>query len=307
MKINVRMEGGLGDHLLANRFIPAILEKYPEAKIKLFSDTENNPRSMEFLLDCFPNFYKRGAEVIKERKNKEFYINSQFGKENWPASILNQKDNVINEMINNCDKFYDLHIDGLNWTRHDYDWLRYYYFFTRPNLNFEKKYNFEYIFAHLFSRPDSVYSLNQQYVINLLKELSNKQKIVVLVEDKLKDYYSQILDNENIIIDTSDSLIEIFGLASDCKCFIGIDSGIRYMPYHFGKPTFVFSAYCKQYGEIIPSHLIRWLLNSKNVLPMHTEINTVCNLLNNCCLNPAYSLFPEISEKIENYIVDRIL
>jgi hypothetical protein len=45
----------------------------------------------------------------------------------------------------------------------------------------------------------------------------------------------------------------------------------------------------------------------KNILPMHTDANAVCNLLNNCCLNPAYSLFPEISEKIENYIVDRIL
>ena len=27
MKISVRMEGGLGDHLLANRFVPAILDK----------------------------------------------------------------------------------------------------------------------------------------------------------------------------------------------------------------------------------------------------------------------------------------
>jgi len=307
MKINVRLEGGLGDHLLGNRFVPAILDKYPNAEIKLFSDTENNLRSLEFLLKCFPNFYKRGGEVIKERKNKEFIINSQFGTENLPAHISNQKDEVVENMINNCDKFYDLHIDGLKWSKTDFEWLRYYYFFPKPQFEIIEKYKFKYILAHLYSRPDSSYSLDKEYVINLLLKLSEKQKVVILIEEKHKDYYNNLFNNDNIIIDTSGDLIDVFNLAANCSAFIGIDSGIRYMPYHFGKPTFVFSNSCKKYGEIMHSHLIRWLLFPKNVLPMHTDINAVCSLLNNCCLNPVYSLFPEISEKIENYIVDRIL
>ena len=307
MKINIRLEGGLGDHLLGNRFVPAILEKYPDAKIKVFSDTENNPRSLELLLKCFPDFYKRGGEVIKERKNKEFTVTSQFGVENWPSCFLNQKDETIQEMVHNCDKFFDLHIDGLKWMHEDFDWLRYYYFFPKPQFEITKKYEYKYILAHLYSRPDSPYSLDQGYVINLLSKLSGKQKVVVLIEEKYKEYYSELFDNENIQIDTSGDLMDVFNLAANCSAFIGIDSGIRYMPYHFSKPTFVFSAYCGQYGQVIPSHLIRWLLNSKNVLPMHTEINAVCNLLNNCCSNPAYALFPDIPEKIENYIVERIL
>ena len=307
MKINVRLEGGLGDHLLGNRFIPAILDKYPNAEIKLFSDTENNSRSLEFLLKCFPNFYKRGGEVIKERKNKEFIINSKFGSENWPAHLLNQKDEVFKNMINDCDKFYDLHIDGLKWIHEDFDWLRYYYFFSKPKFKIAEKYKFKYILAHLYSRPDSSHSLDKEYVINLILKLSEKQKVVILIEEKYKDYYINLFNNDNVIIDTSGDLIEVFSLAANCSAFIGIDSGIRYMPYHFGKPTFVFSNSCEKYGEIMPSHLIRWLLFPKNILPMHTDANAVCNLLNNCCLNLAYSLFPEIPEKIENYIVDRIL
>lgn len=306
MKINIRLEGGLGDHLLGNRFVPAILEKYPDAEIKVFSDTENNPRSLDLLLKCFPDFYKRGGEVIKERKNKEFTIASQFGVENWPSCFLNQKDETIQEMVHNCDKFFDLHIDGLKWMNKDFDWLRYYYFFPKPQLDGKNKYG-KYILAHLFSRPDSVYSLDKTYVMDLLSKLSIKQKVVVLIEEKYKDYYSDLIDNDNVIIDSSDSLIDVFNLAANCIAFIGIDSGIRYMPYHFSKPAFVFSAYCQQYGSIIPSHLIRWLIYPKNVLPMHTDINAVCNLLSNVCSSPAYALFPEIPEKIENHIVDRIL
>ena len=307
MKINVRLEGGLGDHLLGNRFIPAILEKYPNAQIKAFSDTENNPRSLDLILKGFPDFYKRGGEVIKERKNKQFNVTSQFGTENWPSCFLNQKDETIQEMVYGCDKFFDLHIDGLKWMSEDFDWLRYYYFFSKPQFKITNKYKYKYILAHLYSRPDSPYSLHKDYVINLLSKLSEKQKVVVLIEEKYKDYYSDLFYNYNIEIDTSGDLIDVFNLAANCSSFVGIDSGIRYMPYHFGKPTFVFSAYCKQYGEVIPSHLIRWLLHAKNVLPMHTEVDAVCNLLNNCCLNSAYALFPEIPEKIENYIVDRIL
>ena len=307
MKINVRLEGGLGDHLLGNRFIPAILEKYPNAEIKAFSDTENNPRSLDLILKCFPNFYKRGGEVIKERKNKEFIVTSQFGTENWPSCISNQKDDTIQKMVNECDKFFDLCIDSLKWINKDFDWLRYYYFFSKPQIETTSKYKFNYILTHLYARPDSPYCLDKKYVIELLSKLSEKQKVVVLVEEKYKDYYSELFNNYHIEIDTSNDLMEIFNLAANCSAFIGMDSGIRYMPYHFSKPTFVFSSSCKQYGHLLPSHSIRWLLNARNVLPMHTEINAVCNLLNNCCSNPVYSLFAEIPEKIENYIVDRIL
>ena len=156
MNINIRMEGGLGDHLVANRFVPGILDKYPEANIKIFSDTEGNDRSLKILLKMFKSFYIREGEVIPSRLNKTHYIHTKFGTENFPAHINNQTPETMGKMMD-CDKFYDLHIDGLNWLNHDYDWLRYFYFFPKPHIKFNPLYDFEYIMAHLYARPDSPY------------------------------------------------------------------------------------------------------------------------------------------------------
>jgi hypothetical protein len=305
MKINIRMEGGLGDHLLANRFVPAILDKYPEAQIKIFSDTENNPRSLDLLLNTFPSFYNRGGEVIKSRKNKEFTITSQFGPENYPSSIDNQTDEIKQIMINECDKFYDLHIDSLRWLDHDYDWFRYYYFFPKPQKTYANIYESSYVMTHLYSRPNSPYNLDKQYSINLLKQLSQVLKVVVVIEEQYKDYYQELFDNNNIIINTASSIDEIFSIASHCSCFFGIDSGIRYIPYHFGKPTFVFSKYCSSYGNVAYSHLVRWLIYKQYVLPMHIDIDIISKIVYNINSNQAYSLFPEIPDSIDQYIVRR--
>ena len=53
-KILVRGEGGLGDCLLANRFIPAIKEKHPNSEITFALD---NDRGETFQLDVLSHFY----------------------------------------------------------------------------------------------------------------------------------------------------------------------------------------------------------------------------------------------------------
>jgi hypothetical protein len=304
MNINIRMEGGLGDHLLANRFAPAILDKHPSAKIKIFSDTEGNNRSLNALLDLFPDFYIRGGEVIQERSNKTYPISTQFGIENYPAHIDNQKLEILNRMMD-CDKFYDLHIDGLHWLNYDYDWLRYFYFFPKPHKEFSPIYDFKYIMTHLYSRPDSAYNLDKHYVIRLLQEISKIDKVVVITEEQYKNYYEDIFNNSNIIINTTNNLSELFAIASGCSSFIGIDSGIRYIPYHFSKPTFVFSKYCYEYGNVAYSHLIRWLIFNKSVFPISISVDTVSKILYNIHTDKTYGLFPEILTDINQYIVKR--
>lgn len=299
------MEGGLGDHLVANRFVPAILERHPSAKIKIFSDTEGNNRSLDTILNLFGSFYVRGGEVIQERLNKEYLITTQFGTENYPADINNQKPEILQKMMD-CDQFYDLHVDGLHWLNHDYDWLRYFYHFPKPHKNLNTKiYNHPYIMTHLYARPDSPYNLDKNYTIKLLSKLSTISKIIVITEDKYSNYYDELLSNPNIIINTTSNIEDIFNIASQSYAFIGIDSGIRYIPYHYSKPTFVFSKYCSTYGNVAYSHLIRWLIFEKYVLPMHTDIDVVSKILYNTVYNRANHLFPEILEKIENYIVQR--
>jgi hypothetical protein len=307
MNIAVRLEGGLGDHLLGNRFIHAIKDKYPSSNLHVFSDTENNPNSINVLKALFPNIYNN-TTVVGQRKDKNYKINSMFGEESYPAHIDNLPDDAL-QAIKNCDIFYDLHIDGLKWLNYDFDWLRYYHFFPRPQIDLKQKYNEKYIMAHLYARPDSPYNLDQRYVIDLLTKLSQikDQKIVVVTMEQHKDYYQDLFNNPNIIIDTADNVFEIFQIAAGCSAFIGIDSGIRYIPYHFSKPTFVFSKYCSQYGLVAPSHLIRWLIFEKNVFPIGFDINLVTDVLSNCIKNPASQIFPQYTNGVEMVVVDRKL
>lgn len=307
MNISIRLEGGLGDHLLGNRFISAILDANPGGNLSIFSDTDGNSKSIEILKKLFPGTYKN-SYCIEKRKSQIFSINTIFGKENYPAHLSNLPDDFL-QQIQQSDKFYDLHIDSLKWLNYDFDWLRYYYFFPKPQIKIKQKYSGKYIMAHLYSRPDSPYNLDKTYVIDLLNKLSKIKdcKIVVVTMEEHKDYYTDLLNNENIIIDTSDNVLDIFEIASACSAFIGIDSGIRYIPYHFSKPVFVFSKYCDRYGSVAPSHLIRWLIFEKNVLPINLDTQLVSNILINCITNPAGQLFPQYINDINRVVVDRKL
>jgi len=307
MNIGIRLEGGLGDHLLGNRFLHAIKDKYPNSNLYIYSDTENNSNSLNILRSLYPSIYKYDtSEVIKFRKDKNYKIHTKFGEETYPADISNLPDEIT-EKIKTYDRFYDLHIDGLKWLNYDFDWFRYYYFFPKPEININKKYNEKYIMAHFYSRPDSPYNLDQTYIIDLLTELSKYIKIVVLTLEEHKDYYKNLFNNQNIIIDTASNLLEVFQIASGCELFIGIDSGIRYIPYHFSKPTFVFSKYCSKYGSVAPSHLIRWLIFEKNVFPINFNIEIVTAIISNILNNPASQLFPEYVNGIDSAIVNRFL
>jgi ADP-heptose:LPS heptosyltransferase len=303
--IAIRMEGGLGDHLLANRFVHAIKDKHLKSELHFFSDTEDNPKSIDVLKYLFPSIYKN-CTVVGKRINPNYKINSIFGEETYPAYINNLPEETL-KIIKSYDKFYDLHIDGLRWAKSDFDWLRYYYFFPQPEISLSSPYEEPYIMAHLYSRPDSPYNLEQWYTISLLKKLAEKNKIIIITTEEHKNIYVDIFNNKNIIINCADNVIDIFKIASNCKLFIGIDSGIRYIPYHFGKPVFVFSKYCQQYGHVAYSHLIRWLIFEKNVFPMHYSIDEVDRICNNVIKNKCFGLYPNLPDNIENYIVDRKL
>ena len=58
MNIAVRLEGGLGDCLLGNRFVPAIKEKYKEASITAYIDSEGKTFQKEGLSILYPSMYK---------------------------------------------------------------------------------------------------------------------------------------------------------------------------------------------------------------------------------------------------------
>lgn len=299
MNISIRLEGGLGDHLLANRFVHAINEKYKKDNLKIYSDTDGNQFQLNFLKKYWPSLYKN-AVVAPERKNKTFSIKSQFGEEIYNAALENQDEIVYK----GYDKFIDLCLDRLEWLNADFDWARYFYFFPSPEIqpNGEKENSF--ILANLFSRPSSPYSLDKKYLINLIEEVRKIEKIIIVTTEENKHYYDGI-NFENVEIRVAD-LDEVFYLSSQCKAFLGIDSGIRCMPYYFGKPTFYFSTFCKQYGDVLPAYLLRWVIFDKNVFPMHYNINYITHLLNVAIQKRAGFIFPYLNlQNFDNIIIKR--
>jgi hypothetical protein len=306
MKIAVRMEGGLGDHLLANRFLFAIKEKFSSAGIKIFSDTEGNSSSLNVLKKLFPEHYNN-SEVVQYRKDKNFQIETPtWGKEHYPAHINNMPEEVLQE-INSADKFYDLHIDGLKWLKYDFDWLKYYYFFPTPRLELKSKIDPGYILMHLYARPGSPYNLEKQYATEIVQKLAINQKVVIVTQESDLEFYSKVSGLTNVKIETPDNVLDIFSLASGCAAFLGIDSGIRYIPYHFSKPTFVLSKNCKKFGSPYSSHLIRWLLFPNHVIPIGMEEATIVEIIKQSLKNPAAQIFPQLllNQNINQTIVNR--
>ena len=316
MNINIRAEGGTGDHLLANRFVPAILDAYPNASIKMYSDTEGNTKSANLLTNLFGRFYDRGIEIIVERANKEFKIKSQFGEENYPAHLDNQHPNVLSRMLD-CDKFYDFHIDGLKWLDYkELGLLNYFSHFPKPDLKDTvltslPELSIPFILVHLMSRPDSDHKLEEWYVKRLLQKLSDTfVRVVVVCEKKNFGYYNFLKEEKSEItrghsnVEVIDpSLEECFLIASKCSAFIGVDSGIRYIPMHFGKPTFVFSKYSREAGFAAESHVLRWLLNPKYALPNEFDAGSVVQRIKNAINNPFY---PELHvDNVDRSIINR--
>lgn len=308
MRISVRMEGGIGDHFAANRFIPAIKEFHGDCEIDLFSDTEGKKQQSDILNKMWPNHFKN-THVISGKKFSEFKIkSSNFPEENYPGHIDNVPDEMRKKMLEEYDLFYDLHVDSLNWLNHPYDWFKHFNFFPKPELNvdFDIDLPENFIMTHLYAREGADSNMEDWYISKLIKNISQEFDVVVLTNEESKAYYENLRgENLSRVHFVEASLEEIFYISSKCIAAFGIDSGIRFIPYHYGKPTFTFSKYCKQYGTVQYSYLIRWLFNEKFVFPLHYDVKSASKIIKNSLINPAYRLFPFLLDDIEKLVAQR--
>lgn len=311
--ISIICEGGLGDFLAATRFIPAIKKAHPDSELILYSNTDNNSKQAELITTLFPEYFVAVNQVT--RSSQEYYINSSFGREKYNSAYLN----IVEEdrkKIENADLVYNLHIDSLEFQKVP-NWLNYFQHFTPPSINLEnfisdairaeKFADKKYIMCHLMARPNGDYELESWYRNKLIKTLEQQLPsdyfIYIICQKDYFDVYKDVASDRVKVIDGT--LLEIFYIAQNCQQFLGIDSGIRYFSLHFGKPTWVFSKYCNAPSQIAFSHLIRWLIFPNYVLPNHYDINQVIKNITNAIQHPAYALYPQIKENIEQYIVER--
>jgi ADP-heptose:LPS heptosyltransferase len=306
MNISVRMEGGIGDCLLANRFVFAIKDKYPDSKITAYIDSEGQTFQKEALEVLYPNTYT-DLKIIPQKKYKELWITSQFGEEINKAILENVPDDIRHEMEFKYDKFYDLHIDSLKWTEYDFDWLRYFYFFPKPELVNQTPIKENYIVLHLVSSGSMSDRLESWYIdtliFNLHKILNPDYKIFIISKDEIDFFYDKAKELNGVEI-FKGNLKDISNLISGAKLMIGVDSGFKYIGYGYGVPTLTLAKNCFSPFNVTPSHHIRWLPFPTTCFPLNYDVNIITKLSQKILEKKANIIIPHI-DNFDLYAVNR--
>jgi ADP-heptose:LPS heptosyltransferase len=271
MKIAVRMEGGLGDHLCANRFVAAILDKYPKADVTAYSDTEGQTFQREALVSLYPDFYKE-VKVIPERKYKKMIIKSVLGTENFPPLLSNIPDEYLSEM-KSADKFYDLHIDSfpMEYKNYDFEWLRYFHFFPKPTVDLKSPVSEDSIVFHLDSAASSdINDLSSKHCENLVAPLAKHARCLLIAKDPSSEFYSWTRDHAGVEL-ISGTIKSIADYVSGAKLFVGIDSGFKFLAHALDVPALVLSRSSLQPNSCINSFHVRWLMWPNICYPLYTQ------------------------------------
>lgn len=293
MNISVRLEGGAGDCLLGHRFANAIREKYPTSEITAYIDSEGKTFQKEVIECLYPSFYKE-IKIIPNKKYKEFWVDCQFGTDNYYGALENVPDHIRDEM-ESYDKFYDLHIDSLKWTEYDFDWLRHFKFFPKPELKSENSRG-KYIVLHLVSSTSVGHRLEDWYITKLISLISKNHKCVIISTEDTNKFYNDVKDISNVEI-FNGQIKDVCSIISNASMMIATDSGFRYIAYGYGIPTLTFSKHSRQPFSSIPSHQLRWLMFSETCFPLNWDANAIDTIVNNILTkDKGYILAPYLND-----------
>lgn len=256
-KVLVRAEGGLGDCLLSNRFIPAIREHHPDCNITFAFD---NDRGEAYQLDVLESFYPS----ISDR----YCLWGEVSKSDY-------------------DFFYDLHIDKMKWTTYDFDWLSRFYYFPKPEVKVSKE---DYVCLHLTHNLWEPKNLKKDYIAKLVSSLHEvDQNLVAICTEKEKERYADVLNKVAIVCD---SVLKACETVLRAKAFVTIDSGFKYMAYANGVPTIETADYYSQVGVTHPMIKARWLPFQERGLPLYSDPQYFAVGLKNILQNRISSIFP---------------
>tara|TARA_R110000796_G_scaffold232637_1_gene351054 strand:- start:2725 stop:3696 length:972 start_codon:yes stop_codon:yes gene_type:complete len=297
--IAIKYEGGIGDVLLFNRFVPAILSKYPNAKLHAFLDSEGNTMQEKVLRHLFGHLYS-SITTIKKKKYEKFIISSQWGDENQIGFIENVPDDVMDTM-GQYDLLIDGHIDSLKWLDEDFDWLSSFRTFPPARNRGVPNDGKDYIITHLISTTSTEHRMESWYIESLVKELHNlcKEKdldLYVISTPEVNELYgSNIKDLPGVFI-INEPVETVCDLILNAKAMVSTDSGFRVIAYSADIPVVSFSKQCSQPGQIAPSHIVRWNPFPETTFPIHWASNEVTTLIKRCLDHRIYRLFPNLKD-----------
>lgn len=304
MKISVRMEGGLGDHILANRFVLAILDKHPGAEIHLFSDTGGNSLQSDILTSLFNHYSSR---TLIRRKKGEFNIRTQFGRENFAAHIdnINEEDKSL---MMSFDKFYNLHIDWMEWMDYDFDWQRYFYHFPKPDLKiFSYKNKRPYIVIHAASdNLANNHRMQKKYLNQLVNNIPKCYDIFVLSTNSTKEFICATFQESPRLTFFEKNMAEVIGLVKGCSGMFAIDSGIKYFGYMFNKPTLTWAKESAKAHSCLPAFQMRWLTFPALIFPLQFDAVYLVNCMENLIASNNLILAPHLTQsEIDQTLIRR--
>ena len=300
MKVAVRMEGGLGDHLCANRFVAAILEKYPEAQVTAYSDTEGKEFQKEALESLYPDFYKE-IKIIPNRKHKKVIIKSDMGTENYPAHLENIPDEYLIEM-KSADKFYNLQVDSfpIEYQNYDFDWFRYFYFFPKPTVELGSPSDDVIVFHLDSSASTNVNNLDPKHCENIVSPLAKQTKCLLIAKDPSSDAYSWVQNHDNVEL-IAGSIKALAHYISEAKLYIGIASGFQFIAHSLGVPTLLLSHASSIPNSVAPSFYLRWLMWPSVCYPLHVQPQTIHKAARGILKEKILGLIPQALEMRDHH------
>lgn len=302
-RINVRLEGGVGDLILASRFLLAVREMYPDSFVSVFISNDANKKYNGFFARHWGYLFD-GYEDEVEINDREFQITSQFGQEKWTAAFENIKEEWRTKMLD-CDRFYNFHLDALDFTSaKDIAWQKFLKCVPRPeNVEVKEIIPSNTIILNLYAREGHSSAISKENANAIIGALRGSNNVIVLApsEDVKESFYSEHKD----LVRVTD-LEETLGLISQCALGVSLDSGIRCMFYSFGKPCLTLCSLVKAPFQVPTSHVIRWYPWTEHMLPVDMKPLYVALLAENILENPLCGLYPNIEPKnIDNVLIKR--
>lgn len=298
-KILCKFEGGIGDCLLSNRLLYAIYDKYPNDEIQVAFDTDGSTYQEEVLRQLWPSKYSNSFTIGK-RLNAVYPSPNIFGRiVDCPTHPLNMPKS-FHDAYDSCDIYFDLKVASLQFMKYDIPWLNWFYHFPKPEIH--KKYIGElpekFIVVHFYPRPNTFHKLDREYAVALIKELKKVLPVVAICNTEYFNWY----DGSDVDYLLDPDAMEFFDICSRCTVYYGADSGFKFAPMHFGKPSYTLSRHCSKPHDIKSvnhAHHVRWLLYRNMTLPHNWDIQKMVKLTQNITKSYSHVLMPEYADGID--------
>jgi hypothetical protein len=293
--VAVRLEGGLGDHVLGMRILPFIRRRYPGHKILIYSDCEGNRAQLD--VAAMSPFVARVIPVFQDRSRVT-------------ANNLGRLENIDGQYLALFKKA-DVFVDGWNYPLFIkqsvlLDVPYYKILATRPRLKLPPESISRASEILTISPPPHYIAINfgkygagflrtilpslQRLLLNLLEDPRvhilnmfsrtydfphwpepERSKRRALVEEE-SQVIAEICEwNSRILPIVDQSIPTVTALLSRCSYFIGIDNGIKHLAWALGIPRTFFLTFMPNEEFIlryIPDfHRLSLVLNSKIDVP----------------------------------------